>query len=149
MGPEGFVSSLSDFVVISSELVVNKPLHDRRERSASLSIARAEMATIISGLQVAQALRSKVSPATNGAFAPGDHERLFEEKVNFWCGPVRVVRTCDKEVTLSDGMKTVTHGLSQAIPLQSALHDRDLKSFFLDCNYICSYTPQGYFRQRR
>lgn len=53
-----------------------KKLSEQRERMAALSIARAEMATITAEIRVAQALRSKLQPATKFAFEPGDHVRV-------------------------------------------------------------------------
>lgn len=104
MGPGGLVPPLLVFGVIPSLPVINKNLHDQRERMAALSFARAEMATITAELRIAQALSSKLPPARKFAFAPGDHVRVYKEQGKPWCGPVRVVRTCVKEVTVSDGV---------------------------------------------
>lgn len=84
--------------MISTLSVTNKPLSSQRERIAASALARAEMETVTAELEISQALRSKLPPATKCRHEPGEKSEFIRKRKK-WCDPVTVTRVAGKEVT--------------------------------------------------
>lgn len=69
----------------------------------ALFLARAEMGSIFAKFKISAALRSKPPPATKYVLPSGDNVRIYKENANRWCGPVKIIRSDGKQVTVSDG----------------------------------------------
>lgn len=127
MHREGLVPSLLVIGVVPSLPVINKPLPKQRGRITALSMAHAEIATVISELGNSQAIKSKLPPATQFLFCPGDIVHVYKEKDRWLCGPAKIIITSEKVVTVTDGLKTEIYGIIQVISSTAATKDHDLR----------------------
>lgn len=124
--PERLVPSLLVFVVILSLPVINKPLPTQTERVAAMPLARSEVGTVTAELRISMAIQFKLPHATHLDFVPGGYVRVYKEKDSRWCGPFRIIRVRNKEVTVTYGKSTRTYGIAQAIRYKSTVYDSEL-----------------------
>lgn len=136
-------------VIIVLEVIPSLPGNSnasttQKERTASLALSRVEMGTITAEVKIAQALRSKFSPATHYDFKPSDDVRVYKEKEKRWSGPVMVMQTSSRQVTVADGTTVKTFRISQFIPTQANSHNRNLKRFWSGLNKLMKGCIPGF-----
>lgn len=125
MASEGLVSSLFGFVVMPSLLFNNNTLHEKNDRMAALSITIIEIRTIEEEVQAASYM-AKALPFTQFVFLPNYTIRLYKEKENQCCGLAEGIRVRNKEVTVTDDVKSATYGASPVMLSQACTNDRIL-----------------------
>lgn len=119
-GPEGLVPSLLVFMVRSFRPVTKKALPIQKERMPALSQKRAEMGTITAELKINCPLELNIKIYL-------EIMCVYEEKDCKWDGPAKIIRTKKKQVTVTDGVAVKTFGISQVIPADVNINERDPK----------------------
>lgn len=75
-------------------------------------------------------------------FNLGDEVHVYREQDRKWSGPVKVMRTAGKEITVTDGVKYAMYGISQVIPFRADARDRDLRRLLTGLQkYTQGYAP--------
>lgn len=107
---------------------MNKTVRYQKTRMAAKALACSGMATVTAELRIATSLKAGTSSATYFRFKP-DLVRFYKEKERKSCGPIKIVETMDKEITVTDRLKKKTYGTSQLVPSGAYKYNSELKPF--------------------
>lgn len=132
MGPDGILPSLLVYGSLPTFPAVHMDAPAQEERLKTLASARREMTSIIARMQIQQALRSRLQPATHFEISAGDSVYVYWEasttasKKGDWKGPWKIKKIQRKEVYV-DYEGTVKHfNISQVMPCPSVTGDQEL-----------------------
>ena len=100
IGINGLVPSLLVFGIIPRFPIIASELPKQEERMKVLAEARAEYEAIVAELRITAAMKHAVPEAASRVYAEGDKVLVFRERDKEWCGPLTVVDTADKIVTV-------------------------------------------------
>ena len=100
IGLNGLVPSLLVFGIIPRFPIIASELPQQAARMKALAEARAEYEAIVAELRITAAMKHAVPAAASRVYAEGDAVLVFRERDKEWCGPLTVVKTEDKIVTV-------------------------------------------------
>lgn len=87
-------------------------------------------------------MKYKLTPVTHFHLKPGDEVRAYHNMERKWCRPVRIVRKLDKEIYVTDVMKTRIHGIAQVISSLAKNQNKDLQRILTSLQkYVQGYVP--------
>lgn len=100
IGLNGLVPSLLVFGIIPRFPIISSELPQQEARMKVLAEARAEYEAIIAEMRITAAMRHAVPEAANRTYDAGKKVLVFRENDKEWCGPLTVIKTEGKIVTV-------------------------------------------------
>lgn len=96
-----------------------------------MSLVHTESGTETAELFIRKSLWSILLLATQHYFKPEDLVQACKEREQKWCGLVKIVRSCNNELTVFDDIKSKSFDISNALSCQANSSDNDLILFYL------------------